>query len=684
MEAVVLANELVRLGFDPTTGSLIQIEDLQTGRAHLQTPSHGRLFRVVAPSALWHSRFADSHLAPPPEIEQADGILRLSWERLQAADGPLEVAATVEIHLPPDSSEALFTLALENHEPDLLVETRFPWVGGWLPESEANAEAIFGWHDLSGGFRPPRGERFAYNLAGRQRVRFYSHPQGSIIPVFDLSQSGGGLSLICYEPRPRLGGLVVDNLDPEPEQLCMSWAWVHYPYLASGERWESPPVGVSVHAGDWRAAADRYRAWADTWWQPPSPPARLRRSLGVQFIQTRGFDGQPLGHGWRDLPRLAEAGLRCGIEDLCLWDPIAGVYCRPDEGDFWEEFDSAQSLDDLRVALAEVQAQGVNVSTLVNYRLALRRTELFRRQGNEDLLIRGRYGETPREDYGGYGAGFASFNLAAMSKEGVVLCPRPERFRARALALTRRTMELGFTSLFIDQAFEIYPCFDAAHGHETPADTHEAALEWMRHAAQMVRETGSEAYVIGEITDAHGLQHIDLMWNWNWSDRDARPEVIRYTFPEALQLWVVDRQPEVLSRAFVLGFLMALTTHQLEKSLEEYPEFGQRVAELARLRQVTAEYTAYGRYRDEIGLQAEGALAKVYDSPAGLAVVLGNLDPESRRVRLALDPTAHGRTASGTGELWRQDGTHSATEGLSVALELPALEVAVWTLPCAG
>lgn len=682
MEPVTLQNASLRLTFDPLTGSLLQIEDLHTGAAHLQDSARARLFRVVVPHRLWQSRFADSHLSGPPQIEQAGERLRLHWPRLQAADGPLEVAATVEVHLPSDATEALFTLTLENHESDLLVEARFPWVGGWQA-TEDPPEALFGWLDVSTSFVPPRGERFAYNLAGRQRVRFLSHPQGPLMPVFSLSRGGAGLSLLCYEPRPRLGGLVLDNLDPEPEQLSMSWAWVHYPYLDPGGSWESPPLGLGVHAGDWHAVADRYRAWADTWWQPPSPPQRLRRSLGVQFVQTRGFDGQPLGHGWRDVPRLARAGLMYGIADLCLWDPLAGVYCRPDEGDFWEEFDPSQSLDDLRSALAEARELGVNVSTLVNYRLILRNTELFRRGGYEDLLLRGRYGTTPLEDYGGYGAGFASFTLPALSKQGVVLCPRPERFRERALQITRQTMDLGFTSLFIDQSFEIYPCFDPRHGHETPTDTHEAAVAWMVEAARLVREAGPEAYVMGEIPDVHGLQQLDLMWNWNWSDADARLEVVRYTFPEALQLWVVDRQPEVLNRAFVLGCLMALTTFQLEKSLAEYPQFGERVAQLARLRLATAEYTAEGRFRDELGLQAEGALAKVFASSAGLAVVVGNVSQEDRPVRLALDPLAHGRTPAGAGRWWRQDGSPLPVTGLTVEMDLPALEVAVWTVPCA-
>ena len=684
MDILHLENGLIRFGFDKSTGSVVEITDKLTGQQHISDSARGRLFRVMCPNGLWRARYADSHQAEPPEISANGSRLTLHWPRLRAMDGTVEMAATVHAELPADQPEAIFTLEIANNSPDRLHEIRFPWVGGWTGlAGRGKDQCLCG--ALPVPIYPNSPEIFHYNLGSAHRRQFIVYTCAMQLPFMDISGGGRGLSYICYQQRANLGGMVLHNLDPEPDGLCLSFAWVHFPFTRPGETWQSPPIGIGVHQGGWHATADRFRRWLDGWWQPPHPPARLARSIGYQVIMARTFDGAP-NHRFRDIPRLAQDGLRFGVEDLCVWDPLAGVYLRPDDGDFWDEFDPSQNLDDLRAGLAEARRLGVNTSVLVNYRLIQANSPLYRRINGQEQVQRTIFGSPVCDDWTSCTSEHAAFRTGYLGREGVALCQKSDVFRKRAFDITRQTLDLGFTSLFIDQAFDCNPCFAQHHGHRSPDDTHEAALEWFKDAAAMVRQHRPDSYVIGEITDIFGMQLLDLSWNWDWANR--APQVIRYTLPETLHCWVIDHQPVALNRAFVMGFIGAFTTGMAEQSLAMYPEFGAHVARLAGLRKRCADYTVAGRFRDNIGLEAEGTAAYVYDAPAGLAVAFGDIENKAKSVRITLNPAALGRRAAAAGMLHLADGTAAPAGTLlpdgrvRIEMELPALGVAICTIPC--
>jgi hypothetical protein len=685
MDTLELSNELVEFSFDRSTGCLVQIRDMFDGREHVGRCDDGQLLRIMCPSPTWESRYADSKHAEPPAIAERSSGLEFRWDALGAPDGEARVEARVNVELPQDSPEAIFTLWLRNSGDERLHEVRFPWVGGWTGQGGPEAyRGLCGCIPID--LCPRQGEIFSYNLAGYHRRHYYVYNYQMMLPFIDVSGPESGLSYICYQERPRLGGIVVENLDREPGGLSLSWSWVHHAFTKPGLEWNSPPVGIGIHRGDWHATADRFRAWAASWWRPPPTPRRLRTSIGFQTIQTRGFDGTPF-HRFRDIPRLVGDGLEFGVEDLCIWDPISAVYLRPDEGDFWEEFDPSQGLEELREALARARDMGVNVSAIVNFRLIRGNSDLYRRIG-EEAVLRTVFGTPVSEEWSNFSYNHASPRTGYLARDGRVLCQRSRAFRERALSILRQTLDLGFTSVFIDQTFEGSPCFSEDHGHASPDDTHEAALEWAAEASRIVREGGPERYVLGEITDVFGMMDINVNWNWSWSS--LAPEVVRYTLPETLHCWVVDHQPEVLNRAFAMGFLAALTTGQAEKTLGAYPGFARRVAQLSELRKRCAEFVALARFRDTVGLSAENALAYAYEGQGGLGVVIAEVEGRSQSASVLLDPGALGREPSGPSRVYLQGGRamvpgDAREDGrLRLKLGLEPFEVAIWTIPCKG
>ena len=128
-----LANGLIALEFDDDTGSLVRIEDLRTGVAHLGDPRSGRLLRVVAPDEEnWIGRYCDSHESGRPKIEGRAGAATIRYPDLRTPDGqPSGISATVTVELPEGSDEARFSAEVRNGGPFLIHEVWCPRIGGW-------------------------------------------------------------------------------------------------------------------------------------------------------------------------------------------------------------------------------------------------------------------------------------------------------------------------------------------------------------------------------------------------------------------------------------------------------------------------------------------------------------------------------------------------------------------------
>lgn len=690
MNIVDLQNQRVRFGFERKTGSLIVMENRATGRNYLTDPARGRLFRILCPNPHWSSRYADSQDAPAPSFSKTDGRLTIRYPSLRAKDGPVNIAATVTVELPDDQPEALFQLEIVNRGKERTHDIRFPWIAGWKGFAGPGQDRA---HAGIVPIDPYPGDPrcMPTTFTGNHRRSFCSYADAMLLPFVDLSGGGQGLSYICYQNPPRIGGVAFENLDRNLFALCWSFAWAHFPFVKTGESWRSPWIGVGVHRGDWKATADRFRKWLDTWWRPAlRRPRMLQKRIGMQIIELRQFDGGPL-HRHRDLPRIAADGRRYGVRDLCIFDPLTSLYMHPGRaGRFWKEFDPSQSLNDLRRGLRRVRKQGTHTSLLVNYRLFNANTNAFRHRV-ADIGMRSLYGSPQCWDYTHCSAHHSrATGNQFLSREGYIMCPRSNHLRSLARRITRQTIDLGFDSIFIDMTYETLACFADHHGHAAPDDTLGAWKEIIQRITASVHRKKADSYVFGENAEISVMQHLDLNFNWFWGVYS--PEIIRYTLPEVALVWPVDRQAFVLNRAFIMGFLIGLSTGEVEETLADHPEWGRRVAQLGRLKKRCARYLVEGRFQDRIGLESEHAAAFVHEAPDGIAVTVADAEPKNNRDRtitLTVDPRRLGRRATGSGTLHRPDGRREAggewlKDGrVRLKMKLPALEVAIWTIPCA-
>lgn len=192
-----------------------------------------------------------------------------------------------------------------------------------------------------------------------------------------------------------------------------------------------------------------------------------------------------------------------------IWDKTASVYYRPDRGDFWEM--PPERRRELKLALQEVRKIGCSVTSFVNWRLAAeynRSWKTLKPLVQEGLFGVGLFGFPCGTMDGGW------YNDPGYEMGSHAVCCGADGFLPYARAVLKRTLDLGFDVVSVDQASEWDYCLSRRHGHASPWEAWERTYAWHREVTRAVRRRNSAGYTIAEIPDLYNTQHIDLWWNW--------------------------------------------------------------------------------------------------------------------------------------------------------------------------
>jgi len=675
MSDLTINNGSLKVVIDGKTGSLTRIEDKKHRIVHLNANHEdARLFRIMVPVPEWTSRHVDNTFAQPNIMRDGDAAI-LNWQNLPCfgENSGISVEARIEPAQVPD--EMLFTISVRNDGAVNAMDVFFPAISGWTGIGGKGKDTM-----ILGGRVEQDPHVFPINkgmtYARVHQRSAHGYPVALYAPWVDVSGPQGGLSYILYTQTAKNTYVCLENLAGYDKGLRLCYGWQIPCVIKPGESWTSPPVGISVHGGDWHDTADRYQAWTESWWVAPPTSRRLPETIGFQNVWLRGFDGTPF-HTLDSIPAIAEAGRRYGVNDLCIWDYMTnGNYAKRADYDLLDHTDEQKSI--IKAGLAKAKSEGTNVNALVNFRLLNSAQSLFRREGHAEIIRN--YDGSPRLE--SYPANHCNMHNwpAHLGPNCYLASAFAPSYRKRVLRQVREYLNLGFTSLFYDQPFELHPDYGRMQEGCAPEDTMGAVVSLVKEVRQLLHQNDPEAYMIGEFCDIFGAQHIDLWMSWYTNVN----ELIRscYSIPKTMQSWVVDVNPGQASHAFALGAYLCLCTHGNESTLADVPEFGEHVKKLAELRKKTAERTVYARFKHNRGINIDadnGILAYSFDSPKGPAVAIAATEGAGKAV-LSVDRTRFSAPGAREGFLARLDGSKDTTSGHRLEVSLAQNEVAVWAL----
>jgi hypothetical protein len=682
---VILGNGLLQLEFDDATGSLRQITNCRTGQGFLKDPRGFRLVKLIVQTPENMSCVLLSNEAGPPRLRKSGERLTIEFADLRSRGRRTGVSAKVTVRLPAGSQEAFFSLEVRNRSPHRVLEVWFPVVGGRPARRGDRRDRVtmsYG-RGYAGASTENLYDQFGAGvMATHAFSRHHQRVKFGPMPMMDLQGPEGGLSYNQYERKPVLTKLVFENLAPGLDEFCVSWSWARYPGIEPGASWASGEYGIGVHDGDWHITADRLKAFVDTWWTPSGMAPAIRERIGMFHVQTRGFSGEAF-NAFSDLPAIGRDARRFGVRDLSIWDCAASTYFRPDTGGYWEM--APRRLAELRRALGELRGMGCRTNACVNWRLLTSRNRLWKAlkaDVQESVFGEPQYGAVCGTMDG------SIYQDPAYEQGSYPLCQVSPRFRRFARGLVEKTLDLGFSDLFIDQCVEQACCYAKDHGHRTPEEAIEQTFVWIRDALRRVRARDPEAYVVAEVPELWNTQWADLWWCWGYRDGGwARAEVMRYVLPQMVPLWPVDEtQRDCVAEAFATGSLMAIATRDMTGKLSDAPELAQQIKRLAALRKATAPFVSHGTFRDDRGLRVDGGRGFVFTSASGVGVTLANSVAKPALLDVRLDASLALRGASGRCLLHIEGRKPAVVRpvrrggGARVSVRLPAFGAGVLTL----
>lgn len=336
----------------------------------------------------------------------------------------------------------------------------------------------------------------------------------------------------------RRSGVAYHVLDREMAYKLLAWGGpereirvLQFPFLAPGESWDAPPVVWQALPGDWHAAADRYRAWFETWATSPrvSPQVRRLPTFGGIIIKARPVTDPNI----RDVPKEEEFGTYDRALTECLRLGRAGFQGMHVIGWFgqghdttYPDYEPAEDMggrEGLQALIDGMHDADMLVTLYLNARLA---------------NIAGP-GLAAHPEWQVLEGGPPYANEKWGDQEFQVMCPGSPSWQAKMREEVLRTArDYHADGVQLDQvgAARTLLCFDRTHGHRTPATAwSEGYTRMLADVRDSARAVSPEFWTWIEGAWEGAGQFVDLSQGGFWPqspEAENFARMYRYTHPD--------------------------------------------------------------------------------------------------------------------------------------------------------
>jgi hypothetical protein len=663
---MLIEGDNVQVALNPSTGGFVSIFDKCLDRECLDPHPDSILFRIMMPDGKRLHNHYDS-VNGDASLDDGNARIRYSFPEFDA-----------EVALDLDGAGILATLKITNSGPLSIEEVQFPWVNG-LRRVPNDSIVVPSFAQRS--ILDPLGEGMGgdhRNAEDYLKKVVFRYPERMTSAWCDYGNKECGLTIDGRHTDFSIMDFFIHKRVHKSEAgvgRSLNIGVVHPVRIMPGETWLSPPVRISVHAGDWHVASDTHREWLETWVKKPERPPRFAESVGWHYFFMKHQDGYAR-FTYADLPRMARAALSAGCPYMLVFGWQEGGH---DNNYMYgyvpnKEWGGATAL---RENLLKVREMGVEVIPFFNGTLA-------NIQCGEHKEFGHKWEALTREGAPYYAGDWAGFNFdAPTSARGrlhheVCMC---DEHRAYFLDAARRIVrDYGFENLQLDQiSLKMAPCYNDAHRHSRPDRAYVDGLNaLLPQVRAMVKDLNPDGVIIGEGANEFVGQWCDGAWTWDFL---SNPEPVLYSSPWLFTSTAVDAlEYTEVNKAFAYKIDLDLRIGGGDECVDDYPRFANHIEQLADLRRRTAAYYAYADFRDEQGLltyRGEGVLAKTFAdrTTAKASIVLAETEGKATAVRFASEWLSPGTSVSVASSL--EPAPKFERDGSRVRLEVRPYEAVV-------
>lgn len=625
---IALENKECLVEVEPQHGRIIRIRDKSAGFELIGEPRLADNFTLLLPRPDLQANYLHGRTQKLSSSTSLPGCLTLEWKGpLAAANGePLDLDVTMVITL--DGSTLEFRINVANRSPHRLAEAWYPVLGGLLgiggASDRADTRALLplGFSQkLLDPFKQFGGKlelgtetpEIAWSYPGWMPMPWLDffhvkRKRGFYFAAHDLVARNKAIRLSL---EPGTGHLRPDSDWPRPGErgdhpagLTINWAC--FPYTPPGETFESPPIVLRFHEGDWHAGAKIYREWFTRNFPIPNPgDSWLRRETAWQDTMFL-LPEDNLNFTFRDIPRWARDARDAGVKTVLLsgWDRGGHDNLYP----YYEPDPRLGTWNDLEAGIRACHDLGLRVLFFVNIHYADPTTDWFR----EELH---RY--VPTDPWGiplgpqGFGMGTLSARLNDTRRPMVNINPAHPEVRALHVRQFRKLAEIGADGVHIDKVVGA-TCLDFNPRLTASPDrsSWEGVLICFEEILRACREVRPDFCVSAEANWDRLLAFTGVYW---WAPPE--PSAVKTAFPE----WVPSvgiTQPydyNLVNRAVLHGegLLIGPGHYTRSMGLATWRGLSRYIREIIRIRELLLDLLYLGEPLDPAPVTIKAAAAQL-------------------------------------------------------------------------
>ena len=627
-----IENEHFLLSLDPASGAL---SSLIVKRNQCELIGEKRLlanFRICLPLPDYQCNYIEGATQKPVTVDKTDLRFNVHFSGLRSEKGEYPIDLSYTITLADD--EVRFRARLINHSDYPVSEFWFPRIGGWTGFGGRDALlAVPGYvscaHNVSLFKRFPRGRDL-----GAEAAEYSTDYPGIVMPWWDIFDEAHDAGLyLGYHDKTCRYGTFHTYLFPDTSGDTDAWltrehaagapvglvfSHVRYPFIKSGEVFDTGEFIIRAHRGDWHQGSLFYRKWFLEHFPFDKSGSWLRRqSSWFSSIIYQPEDRIVANYKTYDrwTKDAEEFGVRC--HELIGWNK-GGL-----ERDYPEYYPEPKlgGWDGYKALLRSIKSRGARCLTFVNYNILDSNGEEYK----HSLKIYARqdqFGSTPNHMAWGESNLIARKGLSVRQHFLASVVPPLQDLLEKRLV---RLVEAGADGFQIDKTVAGSALdWNPLNTRKPDEALCEGLVQAIGSLLAKCRMVNPQFCLASESGLDRMIPYVDVYYR---ATSGGTISPLRYVFPEwtAVQHISTPRDFRGINGAVLTGAVICVEPSSYQGTLADplYRDLAKYLREIERIRQELAPFIFLGNFYDNQGAQvaaAEGQRGKPLSPDVSFAV----------------------------------------------------------------
>jgi hypothetical protein len=624
MEPLTLQNHNLTLVFDRANGALIMLTALRTGWKIIDRPELGLSYRLMVPLSEEkrdNPVSGEKQTLTRLEVSPDGRAAIFGWDGVTSEyGGKHDIRLTLNVTL--DDSQAVFVMTVDNHSGYVVENVYYPYLGDIKHPSDAEWFKTFiysygsavewrlwpQYDNLRGYYGVDYPTQFASWTPGAGApmspyILLRSKQQGLYAGV---QSSSSELVAWHTELRPGYGSSIDWSVasGPDAPQTSLRFAAVHIPFIQPGETRRLTPVAIQAYQGGWQQGVDIYKSWRDTWFKLAEVPEWAREPHAWQQIHINSPEDE-LRVRFNDLSRIGEECARHGVKAIQLVGWNTGGQ---DQGNPSHNPDPRLGTwNELKDAIAKIQAMGVRLILFSKFTWADRATEWFRKELVK-MAIKDPYGDYYMHP--GYQYQTATQLLDINTRRLIPMCFLDQDYLDLCDREFLKTVELGADGILFDECLHHGPallCFDPQHGHRYGAPVYANDRKLIQNFTRISEKVSPDFLYAGEACYDWEMDAYQL--SYHRSENKQHIPLSRYMLPHAQFMTAVTgfNDRNMINQCLLYRYIISYEPYNFKGHLDDFPLTLAYGKQMDALRSELRDYFWDGEFRDTVGAEVTSA-----------------------------------------------------------------------------